>query len=124
MPPIKMTKAQSDRVYSIVKTFYEKAKNIKDVPGDFCLMLLAIQKMIEDNTEFQQAELDIIVFVLECYFEAFDEYDVDPLAEQAYAKIMGHWPEQFSEPWYDRCVEHGHLLGYEDKASSRDKLGY
>ena len=124
MPGLKMTKPQSERVHGLVVSFYEKAKTIAEVPGDFCLMLLTVQRMIEDDTSFDQQELDIVVFVLECYFAAFEEHDVDPLAEQAYAKITGYWSEEFDAPWYDRCLEFGHSVGYQEKSSTRDKLGY
>ncbi len=83
--------------------------------------------MIEDKTPFDQVELDIITYLLENYFNAFEKDDIDPQAEQAYAKIAGHWYEGFDEPYYDRCITYAHVVGYVPKKASRtelDKLGY
>jgi hypothetical protein len=124
MRNVQLTKKQTERMHLLVSCFAKRGTKSPAMPPEFVLMLNTIKSMIEDNIPFNENELNILKYLLDCYFGVFSEDDVDPLSEQAYAKITGHWSEAFDEPYYDRCITHAESVGYSFKKSSREKLGY
>lgn len=125
MPAVHLTKNQTERVKSLVSAFFERGKKSPKMEPQFLLMLQMVLRMIDDSTLFEPIESEIVVYLLDCYFSVFEENDVDPLAEQAYAKLTGHWSEQFDSPWYDRILVNSDTVGYKAVKSSRSTtLGF
>jgi len=99
-PTIHFTNSQANKLREVVREFVKRAGE-KDCPGSFVLLLGGISNVLQDEDNIGQTEIDVLVWMLELYFEHFDETDVDPLAEQAYHKLTGYWYEGF-DPWYER----------------------
>jgi hypothetical protein len=56
--------------------------------------------MIRDDVRFDQFDYEWLEVWLGFYLAILDEDDVDPLAEQAFAKCAGYW--FIIPPYYDR----------------------
>jgi len=124
MALVKLSKQQSERTLLLVSKFLERGRKSPVVSAEMLLLLQAMQGMVEDDILFEKVEFDVLVYIMECYFAAFESDDVDPLMEQSYCKLTGYWPEQFDSPWYDRVVTNASVVGYKEHKSSREPLGF
>lgn len=124
MASVVLTNSQSNRIRLLVSTFLTRGRKSPVMKPHYLLMFDTIVKMLDDNTPFEKQEINVVIFILDSYFSVFKEGDIDPLAEQAYCKLTGHWPEVFAEPYYDRVVEYAHLVDYKVRPPSREKLGF
>ena len=97
---IHFTDAQAAKLREVLASFVDSAAK-KEAPGTFLILLSGIGRILADEDNIGQTEIDLLVWMLEVYFESFDEQDIDPLAEQAYHKLTGYWYEGFA-PWYER----------------------
>jgi len=104
-PTIHFTVSQATKLREVVRLFTERA-GAKDLPGSFVLLLGGISQILTDEDNIGQMEIDVLVWMLELYFEHFDETDLDPLAEQAYYKLTGYFFEGF-DPWFIRMERLG-----------------
>lgn len=121
MGTIKMTTKQTEATRRVVSAFYERAKESPVVPPPFLLQLNVVLAMIDDEIPFSQTELDIIEFVFDAYFSSFNDDDIDPQAEQAYAKVAGHF--YFPEHWLDRTRKFAHVVDHE-APQQEPRLGF
>jgi hypothetical protein len=111
MPPVHFTERQSQWVHRFLTLFTQRAGERQCLPGMYLLQLAILREAIEDNVSFGQEDFDLIAWAVEWYLRQFDDEDIDPLAEQVYAHLKGHW--YFDEPWYDRMRDNLHLVGLE-----------
>jgi len=112
MGNITLNKKQTKHLGLLVGCFNNSSISKDFIPIEVKARISLIDHMVRDNVGFTQKEFDVILFILELYFSVFEESDIDPLAEQCYAKINGEWP--FIEPYYNR------MLIYQDKKFGRD----
>lgn len=99
-----MTKKQSDHVYRLVTLYADRLRTVEDFPPSLLAHLYLIISLIEDKIKLGKTEFAVLEWLLDMYFTSNTEAYIDPLAEQVYAKIVGHWP--YDEPWYDRMLDH------------------
>jgi hypothetical protein len=99
-----LTKKQQSRIETIFNEFYTHAIvcDHESFTPMFKTQLNMVKGMMEDGIPFDQAELNFLIFVLDWYFSSMSENHVDPLAEQAYAKLTGDFTDSFDKPWYER----------------------
>lgn len=105
-----MTRNQTTAVRRVVVAFLERGSGSPVIPPVFVIQCQVILSMIDEGDTFEQHEFDALIWLLDLYFEGFDEdTDIDPYAEQAYAKLKGHWP--FDLPPYIRMRDNKYLVG-------------
>ena len=101
-PQIAFTIAQTDKLKEVVDAFVDRAgQEQAHLPGPLLLLLGGVRQIINDGDAIGQVEIDLLVWMLECIFEQFEDNDIDPLLEQAYHKLTGYWYEGF-DPWHVR----------------------
>jgi hypothetical protein len=103
MAAVHFTKKQTKHIERLVALYASRTILMECLPMRLKAHIQLINSMIEDGIGFDQTEWEVLTWILELYFGSFTEDDIDPLAEQAYAKICGEWP--FDEPWYDRMLD-------------------
>ena len=109
---VTLTQKQTDHVYRILKEYERVADERGTLPPLLLIKIKALRSMIEEDIGFDDTDFAFLATLLQLYFEVFDEDDIDPLAEQAFAKCTGEW--YILPPWHDRAAT---LSG------SHDKLG-
>ena len=112
---IHFTALQATKLREVVGLFTERAGD-KNLPGTFVLILGGIKAILHDEDNIDQHEIDVLVWLLELYFESFKDDDLDILAEQSYHKLTGYWYEGF-DPWFirmERLERQGVLREYLD----------
>ena len=109
MPGIFLTRNQTTALRRVVVCFLDRTQLSPVIPEVFRVQCQVILSMIDEGDAFQQHEFDALVWLLDLYFEGFEYEDIDPYAEQAYAKLKGHWP--FDVPPYRRMRDNPHLVG-------------
>ena len=108
MAGVRLTNKQTAHVRSIVVEFLKCAAE-RNLPGLLVVKLQLLRDMIDDGSPFGPDDFEFVAIVLEMYLSVFDEDDIDPLAEQAYAKCAGEWFHV--PPWYDRIKGREHEVG-------------
>lgn len=63
--------------------------------------LRVLRDMVQDDIGFDQFDFDLLEIFLFFTIANLAPDEIDPLAEQAYAKCHGFWFEGL-DPWYDR----------------------
>lgn len=99
-----MTKKQSGHVYRLMTLYADRLKDVDDFPPSLLAHVHLVISMIDDKIKLGPTEFSVMQWILDMYFESSTDQYIDPIAEQAYAKIVGHWP--YDEPWYDRMLYH------------------
>lgn len=112
MPAITLSTKQVDKCLTIVSEFVALAEHGSAFPAVLLIKLKLLRDMLRDgNVMFVNEDFEFLAVWLDLYFESFDDDDIDPLAEQAYAKIKGEWP--ILPPWYDRVRMLEGSIGFE-----------
>jgi hypothetical protein len=112
MATVRLTKRQTIHVREIVVEFLRCAAE-GNLPNVLVLKLQLLRDMIDDGSGFADDDFAFLAVILEMYLAVFDEDDIDPLAEQAYAKCAGEW--FILPPWYDRIKGREHIVGISPK---------
>ena len=112
MPGVHMTNKQTTAVRRVVVCFLDRSMDSPAIPMVFKVQLQVILNLIDEGRSFEPYEFDSLIWLLDLYFEAFEYTDVDPYAEQAYAKLKGHWPFDVSP--HKRMRENPHVVGRHD----------
>jgi len=99
---VRFTKKQSAHVLRLLKEWVRLADERGTLPPIVHTKMKLMVSMIEDEIGFDETDFAFLAIILQLYFESFEEDDVDPLAEQAYAKCAGEW--YILPPWYDRTA--------------------
>ena len=120
MPRVIMTNKQTAAVRRVVCSFIDRSRDSPAIPDVFKVQCQVIMNLIDEGHGFEPYEFDSLIWLLDLYFEAFEYEDIDPYAEQAYAKLKGHWP--FDVPPYDRQRDCGYLVGH-SKGNREPHLG-
>jgi len=112
MPNIVLSEKQTAKCLSIITEWCRCADERMSLPPILHVKLKLLRDMLADgDVLFTDEDFEFLGIFLLLYFQSFDEGDVDPLAEQAYAKVMGEWP--ILPPWYDRIVQFEAQVGFE-----------
>lgn len=99
-----LTTKQSTKLEEVVAIFYERAVERGCFDGPFLLLLNSVKGAIIERQAVEQFQIDVLVWLIECVIEQFEEKDIDPQLEQCYHKLTGYWFEDI-EPWYQRIKD-------------------
>ena len=99
---VNFTKKQTAHVHRIIKAYVQLANERATLPPILHLKITAMGYLIDEGLGFDETDFAFLATLLQLYFEGFEEDDIDPLAEQAYAKCTGEW--YILPPWYDRVA--------------------
>lgn len=111
MPSVRLTDSQTKAVASLLDAFIAQEGRLSAINPMLPIQLKVVKAMVDNDELFDQHEFDLLINLMEIYFEAVDEdEEIWPSLEQAYAKLKGHWPHDI--PPYDRVLYNGHLVGY------------
>jgi len=98
------TNKQVHKLQDVVSTFYERAIERDCFDGPFLLLLGSIKGALIEQEPIEQYQIDVLIWLLECVIEQFEEKDIDEHLERAYHKLTGYWFEDM-EPWYKRLKD-------------------
>lgn len=100
MATVRFTNAQSAHVERIIAEWLRVADERGTLPGWLHVKIKLLASMIEDGIGFADEDFEFLAVLLQLTLASLGPNDVDPLAEQAYAKCAGEWA--ILPPWYDR----------------------
>lgn len=120
MPALHLTNKQSEFLCDFVARFYNGAMDRK-LPAAYVMPIFMCKCKLDDGESLEQMDLDCIEFLLDVYFSQFGEQDIDPIAEQTYAKIAGCFPNAI--PWYDKMLDYDHVVGF-NRTKQQPYLGF
>jgi len=98
------TNKQSQKLQDVVDVFYKGAVERGCFDGPFLLLLNSIRAVLKDEEGIEQYQIDVLVWLLECVIEQYEDNDIDEHIERAYHKLTGYWFEDI-EPWYKRLKD-------------------
>ena len=98
------TNKQSQKLQDVVDVFYKRAIERGCFDGPFLLLLNSIRAAIIEQEGIEQYQIDVLVWLLECVIEQYEDGDIDQHIEQCYHKLTGYWFEDI-EPWYKRLKD-------------------
>jgi hypothetical protein len=97
---VRFTKKQSEHVHRIVSEWASCADARGTLPPLLHVKIKLLRDMIEDGIAFADDDFEFLALLLQLTLLSLGPNEVDPLAEQAYAKCAGEWA--ILPPWYDR----------------------
>lgn len=110
MATVAFTKKQTAHTRAILREWLRLADERGTLPPWLHMKLALLVGMVEDGMNFTNEDFELLAELLQLTLRSLGPDEVDPLAEQAYAKCTGEW--LILPPWYDRiralsvdCVE-------------------
>lgn len=100
MPTVLLSNKQSDHVHRLVKEWVRVCDERQSLPPILHMKIKLLDSMIEDGITFSDEDFAFLAELLQLTLASLGPDEVDPLAEQAYAKCAGEWA--ILPPWYDR----------------------
>jgi hypothetical protein len=100
MATVRFTKKQSAHTRAILSEWLRLADERQSLPPMLHMQIKLVDSMIRDGMPLGNDEFAMLAELLQLTIKSLGPNEVDPLAEQAYAKCTGEWA--ILPPWYDR----------------------
>jgi hypothetical protein len=100
----RLSNKQTIKLQQLIDLFYQRAARSPAVSQSMLLLLGGVRYAILEGEPLEQHQIDVVLWVMELYFNAMDEQDFDPLAERVFCKIAGWW--YFDPPWFERISDY------------------
>lgn len=120
MARVFLTKKHSAYLIRFIGLFYDGAVKRK-LKAQYLLPLFLVKTKLDQKESLVQDDWDLIHFLFDTYFSVMDEIDIDPVAEQTYAKIVGHFPNEVA--YYDKLLNYDHVVGFK-RPMKQTPLGF
>lgn len=100
MASVRFSKKQSAHTRAILREWVRQADERQSLPPTLYMRVKLLAAMIEDGMVLANDDFELLATLLQLTIMSLGPNEVDPLAEQAYAKCAGEWA--ILPPWYDR----------------------
>lgn len=100
MASVRFSKKQSAHTRAILREWARLADERQSLPPAVYMRVKLLSSMVEDGMILTNDDFELLSTLLHATILSLGPNEVDPLAEQAYAKCAGEWA--ILPPWYDR----------------------
>jgi hypothetical protein len=100
MATVRFTKKQSAHTRAILREWLRVADEQQSLPPMLHMRIKLLSSMIEEGMNLGNDDFELLATLLQLTIKSLGPNEIDPLAEQAYAKCAGEWA--ILPPWYDR----------------------
>lgn len=100
MATVRFTKKQTAHTKAILREWVRVAGERQTLPTALYLRIKLLHSMVEDGMTLGNDDFELLEALLLLTLRSLGPNEVDPLAEQSFAKCAGEWA--ILPPWYDR----------------------